>query len=177
MKLEYSITLADYQAAQALHWRQTFARRVLNFLIYDGIPCLAAATGCALMKKVGLLGRESPYWFEFLLGLVIASIYLLITAKGRNARRFKKQFSRNFPPDKRRAWIEFNDKEIRSAIIGTAPDSHAWDSIIGFAQDDKVILFYLAKKRFLIFPSSAMSPEQRAELNTLMAHHVPTRQP
>jgi hypothetical protein len=124
------------------------------------------------MKKFGLLGSEFPYWFEFLLGLVIASIYLLITAKGRNTRRFKNQFGRNFPPDKRRAWIEFNDKGIASAIIGTTPESHAWSSLIGYAQDDKMILFYLAKNRFLIFPSSAMSPDQRAELNALVARHV-----
>jgi len=30
----------------------------------------------------------------------------------------------------------------------------------------------LAKNRFLIFPSSAMSPDQRAELNALVARHV-----
>jgi len=169
MRLEYSITLEDYQAAQSLHWRQTFARRVLNFLIYDGIPCLAAASCCALMKRAGLLGSGSSYWFEFLFGLAIASIYLLITAKGRNTRRFKKRFGRDFPPDTRRAWIEFNDKGITSAIIGTAPANFAWSSLLDFARDDKVTLFHIRKGAFLFFPTSVLSPDQLAELNALVA--------
>jgi hypothetical protein len=173
MKLEYSITLADYQAAQALHWRQTLARRVLNFLIYDGIPCLGAATSCVLMKRFGVLGYGKPYWFEFLFGLIVGGIYLLVTAKSRNARRFRKKFEHSFPPEKRRAWIEFNDEGITSAIIGTDPVSHTWGSLIGFVQDNQMTLFYLAKNKFLIFTSSAMSPTQGAELTDLVARHLP----
>ncbi|MGA9670439.1 MAG: YcxB family protein [Terracidiphilus sp.] len=177
MKLEYSITLADYQAAQALHWRQTPVRRVLNFLIYDGIPCLGAAMGCVLMKRFGVLGHGRSYWFELLFGLLVGSAYLLTTAKGRNRKKFRKHFERRFPPHKRRAWIEFNEVGITSAVIGTEPESHAWNSIIGFAQDQEMILFYLAKSRFLIFPLSGMSRTQRTELNGLVARHLPKRNP
>ncbi len=177
MKLEYTLSLADFQAAQSLHWHQTLARRVIHFSIYAGVPCLTAAIGSVLAKRVGILGQESPYWFQFLFGLVVASAYLTATVKGRKSKRFKKHFERRVPPNKRRSWIEVNDLGVTSAIVGTEPESYEWSTLFGFAQDEKITLIYIATKRFLFFPTQAMSPAQRAELNDLVARHVTPRTP
>jgi len=36
-------------------------------------------------------------------------------------------------------------------------------------------MIYLAERRFLFFPTPAMSPAQRTELNDLIARHVTKR--
>ena len=118
MKVEYAITLADYQAAQSLHWHQAFARRLVHFLFYDGFPCLAAGLAC-VGKRVGLGGPETPYGLVFLLGLICASMFLWVTAKGRKAKRSRKDLERRFPPNRRRALFEPADDGVTSAVVDT----------------------------------------------------------
>jgi hypothetical protein len=48
-----------------------------------------------------------------------------------------------------------------------------WTAIVRFAQNEKVTLFYVAKARFLFVPTQLFSEEQRAELNDLVARHLP----
>lgn len=175
MKIDYSLTLADYQAAQFLHWRQTPGRRFTHFLVYEGIPIVAAATGCVIAKRVGLFGSAMPYWFEASLGMGIAIIYLKLTAKRRNAKLYRKQYERRFPAGKRAGWIEATESGISSAVFGTEAESFQWDSFVGLAQDEKMTLFYVAENRFLLFPTPAKGSPQRAELDALVARHIAGR--
>jgi len=104
--------------------------------------------------------------------MAVAAVYLKVTATGREAKRYRKQFERNFAPDKRNAWIEINDSGVSSAVIGTDPGSFQWSKIVGFAQDERMTLFYLAKKRFLLFPTPAQNSAERAELADLISRHM-----
>lgn len=171
MRLEYTLTLADYQAAQYLHWHQTPARRFIHFFVYDGIPILTAATGCVVAKRLGLFGLRIPYWLEFTSSASIAALYLKVTAKGRKAKRYKKYYDRQFPPEKRTSWIEIDDSGVSSAIVGTDAESFEWTRIVGFAQDDNMTLLYLTKKQFLLFPSPAQNSSERAELADLITRY------
>lgn len=172
LRIQFTLALADYQAAQSLHWRRTPARRFVHFFIYEGLPTLAAGAGCVVAKRLGLYGPEIPYWVEAVLGMVVAIVYLRVTATGREARRYRKHFERKFSPDNRNAWIEINDFGISSAIVGTDAESFQWCKIVGFAQNEKMTLFYLTKKRFLLFPTPVQNSAQRAELADLIARHI-----
>ena len=48
---------------------------------------------------------------------------------------------------------------------------------MGFAQDEKMTLLYVFKDRFLMFPTAALSPDQRSELGDLVARHVVRSKP
>jgi len=116
-----------------------------------------------------------PYCFETLFGLTVAVVYLKLTAKGRQAKRYKKQFERRFSSEERTAWIEMNDSAVSSAIAGTAAESFEWNKIIEFAQDDKMTLLYLTEKRFLLFPTPALDSADRADLDDLIASQFAAR--
>lgn len=171
-RIQFTLTLADYQAAQSLHWRQTFARRLVHLFIYEGFPTLAAGAVCVVAKRLGLYGPEFPYWVEAVLGMFVAIVFLKVTATGREAKRYRKHFARKFPPVKRNAWIEIDDSGVSSAIVGTDAESFPWCKIVGFAQNEKMTLFYLSNKRFLLFPTPVQNSAQRAELADLIARQV-----
>jgi len=122
-----------------------------------------------------LTGLSAGYvlLYGFALGLLI----LGLKAKLGQPQRFKRQFERKFPSNQRSASIEIEDDGVSSAILGTDEAKFEWRTIVGFAQDDKMTLLYVAKSRFLFFPTTAMSPAQRAELSDLISHHVTKRHP
>jgi hypothetical protein len=65
------------------------------------------------------------------------------------------------------------DKErILSGLPEVSEERYFWNAIVGFAQDEKMTLLYLDKDKFLLLPTYALSPEQRTELNELVARHV-----
>jgi hypothetical protein len=46
---------------------------------------------------------------------------------------------------------------------------------MGFTQNDRITLIYINDRRFFLFPTTALSPAQRTELNDLVARHVVKR--
>jgi hypothetical protein len=70
-----------------------------------------------------------------------------------------------------------DDDRILSGLPGVSEEKYFWNAIVGFAQDRKMTLLYLDKDKFLLFPTYALSPEQRAELNDLVARYVVKRKP
>ena len=132
---------------------------------------LGGATGCVVAKRLGLLGAGVPYWVEALSGVVISAAYLRLTAARSEAKRYRKHFERRFPPDRQTAWVDIDESGISSAIVGTDPESFEWCKIVDFAQDEKMTLFYLTKKKFLLFPTPLQESVQRAELADLIGRH------
>jgi len=69
--------------------------------------------------------------------------------------------------------IDIDDGRIISEMPGFSESKLLWTAIVRFAQNEKVTLFYVAKARFLFVPTQLFSEEQRAELNDLVARHLP----
>jgi hypothetical protein len=86
----------------------------------------------------------------------------------------RRGFRRLFSPTRkdRSCYIDLDDNCILSGQPEVSEEKYFWNAIVGFAQDEKMTLLYLDKDKFLLFPTQAMSPEQRAELNDLIARHV-----
>jgi hypothetical protein len=68
--------------------------------------------------------------------------------------------------------IDIDEERIVSVMSGLSESKILWNAVVKFAQNEKVTLIYLAEIRFLFIPTSAFTPEQRAELNELVARHV-----
>jgi YcxB-like protein len=172
VKLIYSLTLADFQAAQQLHWRQTLSRRLIAFAVYWCLPALCCSLGLLAGRAIGLfltgLSAENVLLFGFVLGLLILGLWAPMSRQ----QRFRKKFERKYPPDRRSASIVIDDGGVSSAILGTDEVKFHWSSIVGCAQDDKMILFYMAKNRFVSLPTHGMTSAQRAEISDLVARHV-----
>jgi hypothetical protein len=173
MQLTYSLTLTDYQAAQRLHWRQTLSRRAISFFVYWLLPS-------SIFPLLLLYGRvEGAFLINHTIGYVLLYGFIFGLA-GRcllpfvsKPAMFKKHFERKFPPGQRDALITIVADGVTSVIVGTDSEIIRWDKFVGFAQDDKMALLYIAKNQFLFFPTHSMTASQRTELNDLVARHLP----
>ena len=171
MKLTYTLTLDDYKAAQRLHLRQRPERRLAFIFWYVAVPILAVAGAIAFaFLDVSKLTHFAAIYFGIEAALVWLSIYLPIMRIYTTRRCFKQMF----PPLRtdRTSSIDLDDERVVSAIPGVSEGKFFWSAIIDFAQNDKVTLLYVRKKAFLFFPTSALSTENRAELDDLVARHV-----
>ena len=171
MKLTYTLTLADYIAAIRLHRSQTFARRFIFGLLYFGLPFLAVVglAGIVLLKAIGKTEPTSGYIFEEAV-LLFLSIGLPLARIVDVRICFRRIFANAKVIPTITAVID--EECVRSEIPGVSEGKFFWSAIIDFAQDEKVTLLYIRKKAFLFFPPFVLSPDQRAELNDLVARHV-----
>ena len=71
--------------------------------------------------------------------------------------------------------IDIDNECLVSEIPGVFAEKYFWNTIVGFAQNEKVTLLYVFKDRFLLFPTAMLSQVQRTELNDLVARHLPKR--
>jgi hypothetical protein len=171
VKLTYTLTLDDYKAAQRLHLRRTLGGRLTFIFWYLVVPILAALGAFAfIFFDVGKLTHSAAILFGIEAALVWLSVFLPIM-------RFyaiRKGFKQIFPPSRtdRSSSIDIDEERVLSTIPGVSEGKVFWKGIIDFAQDEKTTLLYIRKKAFFFFPTPALSPDQRAELNALIARHV-----
>lgn len=176
MKLEFTLTFSDYKSALRLHRRQTLGRR-LAFIFWNIAVPILAVIGLAAFVFFDLF--RVTRFAAILFG--IESGLLTITILNPIARYYKmrKCFKQLFPPTRidRITTLEINHDHLLSSIPGVSEGKFFWNAIVDFAQDNKTTLIYVAKARFLFFPTAAMSSDQRVELNNLVSRYVSKRQP
>jgi hypothetical protein len=172
MKINYTLTLADYKAALRLHSRQTFGRHLSFILIYIAVPILAIL-GLVIWPFLHITD-QTPTWIIILMnGIEILLVYLSIAAPISRFLQIRKNFKRLFPSARtdRNSSIDIDDECILSGLPGVSEVKTFWPGIFGFAQDNQVTMIYLNRKAFLFFPTSALSPDQRIELNNIVTRH------
>ncbi|MFC5862402.1 YcxB family protein [Acidicapsa dinghuensis] len=84
----------------------------------------------------------------------------------------RRVFDKRIPAGNRANWTDINDQGVTSAIVGTEEGVFSWEDVAGFAQNEKITLLYLDKRRFLFFPTSVLNQSQRAELKDLVARNL-----
>jgi hypothetical protein len=87
-------------------------------------------------------------------------------------------YKRNNPPIRtnQEHCTEINDECIVDRIPGISEQKYFWNAIVDFVQDEKSTLLYHGKNRFIFFATRALSPEQRTELNDLVARNLVRKQ-
>jgi hypothetical protein len=167
MKFTYSITLTDYQNAQRLAWHRTLLRRIIYYSNYWLIPVLISTLAIVFFSRLGIFGlffEHSPIIYAFAFGFVVSVVINTILSPHQSVKRYRELFDKNFPPDKRASWCIIDDDGILSATIGSDEVKRPWQEVVHFAQNDKITLLFLSKKKFYFIPTNALSMEQRVEL-------------
>ena len=178
MQLTYTLTLAHLKAAQSLHIRQRMRRRLIYLFWYRLIPILAPFSALGAAYLWSLDSHRAPHGAAYKFGaacyLVSMAIYLPI----RREYCMRKSFKSLFPPARTdpNSSIDIDEDRIVSKIPGVAEGKFFWNGIVAFAQDESVTLIYPNEKVFLFFPTSALLPAQRIELNDLVARKMPRKQ-
>ena len=167
MKIEFTLTFDTFKAAYALYQKRRPSVRLM-FPISIGILA-AGILGAVLIDESGPYGWLAPLSAGAIGGGLVGTILLPLVRIYAVRRAF-----RNFlpkPVSGRALSFEIDDDQIRSLVPGVGLGEIQWSAIYGFAQNEKVTLLYLTKSRFYFFPTTALTPEQRAELNTIIDRH------
>jgi len=165
MKFTYSITLADLQNAQELHWHQTLRRRAIYYSTYWLFPVLATALFTLLLTRIGAS-------YAFFIGFVIAALITTLGFSRKKTKLYRKRFDKNFPPNKRTAWCVIDEDGITSAIVGTDEEKRPWQDVAHFAQNNNITLLYVSEKKFMFIPTNALTMDQRTELLGYVDRHI-----
>ena len=171
MKIEYRFSFADYKAALRLHAKQTLYGRISPYIYLFVLIS-------SILGAFWVSGHDDLAWLASIfaggIGGGTTGVILILFYR---PFMIRKSFKQCFPPsiEQRFLTLEFNDEHFVSEISGVGKGDYQWDSILKVVQNEKCILFYIAVKKFIILPPSAISPDQRVELNDLIARHVTNR--
>jgi hypothetical protein len=165
MTLNYTLTLADYQAALRLHRHQKMGRQLSWSFWFRIMPVIGGLlltwvlfTG--FVEKRGFGQNPSVTFVPPVVFLFLPLIHLNLE---------RKQFNRSFPPHGRSLSIRIDEDGVVCTNQGVSESTFNWNAVVGFAQDSKVTMLYIDKTRFLFFPTPVMSSDERAELGNLIA--------
>lgn len=176
MKLNYVLTLADWKAAIRLHMRQKLSRRIHLFIYQFIFPALAVLF--LVVTLVGYLNGQDNLVSDLIMpdtALAGIAILLPIVRSYRIRKSFKEMFS--FSQSGPGYSLDIDDERILSVRPGVGEATYLWSGIRALAQDKRIILIYISEILFLGIPTSTLSPEQRTELNELVARHGVKRKP
>jgi hypothetical protein len=56
-------------------------------------------------------------------------------------------------------------------VPGVSEGKIFWQGLLQFAQNNKVTMLYTGEMRFIFFPTSVLTPEQREELKVMVTRH------
>jgi hypothetical protein len=170
MELTYRITLKDWKDAIRLHSRQKIGRRI-HFFIYDYVFLSLALLSLALFVFAKLNGDTQTA--DALLMPVVALVAISVIVPIVRQYSVRKIFKGTFPTSETGPGysLDINEERILSTRPGIGEATYYWTGIRTVAQNKKVTLFYISDLLFLVIPVRAMSPDQHAELNHLIAHY------
>jgi uncharacterized membrane protein YeaQ/YmgE (transglycosylase-associated protein family) len=169
MKIEFKLSFALFRAAYKLFWRRQLSARLI-FPISVAM-LIAGILGAVVVDERGPFGWLVSVCAGAIGGGVVGTL-LLPLMRIYSVHRAYRHFLPS-PVDDKLLSFEIDDVCISSLIPGVGAGTIQWSAICDFAQDEKVTLLYLTKKRFYFFPNSAMTPAQRAELADLIARSLP----
>lgn len=166
MKLTYTLTLDDYKAAQVLHRRQKFTRQLAVWIW----PALTLS-GLAAMVTFTLTNHSEL--FADSIALTGGALFITIFMPCARWYALRKCFKQLFPPTRtdRSSAIDIDDERILSAVPGVSEGKIFWRGLLQFAQSEKVTMLYISEIRFIFFPTSVLTPEQREELKEMVKRH------
>jgi hypothetical protein len=173
MQLNYTLTLDDYRAALRLHARQNLGRRFATFFLRRALPGIGFLL---LAMEAFLVFADKNYLIHNPPGLLIVPVVFVVLG-ALQSYQVQRQFNQLFPPHGRGLSIDLDDERIICTNPGSSESRFLWHVVIEFAQNEKVTMLYIAKLRFLFFPTSALSPIQRTELDGLVARHLNKKKP
>ncbi|MGA3370267.1 MAG: YcxB family protein [Terracidiphilus sp.] len=175
MKLSFTLTLADFKAAQRLHRRQNLSSLIAYYAFIVIPPALAVLS----MLAVGVLMLFTPVHYLGGSYVIFLAFAVCLSVPFFHSYSVRQSFVRIFPPGTldRTKSLDIDDERIISTIPGVSEGKFFWNAVMAFAQDEKITLLYVRKNIFIFIPTIALSPVERAELTDLVARQLPKGKP
>ncbi|HZY61989.1 MAG TPA: YcxB family protein [Edaphobacter sp.] len=177
MRYDYVLRFDDYQDSQKLYLRHRRSAAVFYYFYVWVLP-IVGLLSCALFvaSRYGFYPESSASFAGFAAaGLWFALFVPIIQVVGR--RRCWKRLIPTGMKGKSKSIeipvsLEFNDEQVISAIPGKSEGRFYWSAIVDFAENEKIVLLFVHKKRFLFIPKRAMSADTWNEFRNLLISKI-----
>jgi hypothetical protein len=164
MICNYTLEYRDFIAAQRLYRQRTVWRMMwfVFWLWFAPVIGWVSAGLCVYCLMVGRTSSETLFlWLWIWLGILnpIMRIYQL------------RKIWKNIPPPGMKTApveLEWNSEKITSRLVGRSEGSFFWNSLLGYEENEQLILLFIRKKQFLFIPKRALSEAAQAEIRTLV---------
>ncbi|HEV2132657.1 MAG TPA: YcxB family protein [Terracidiphilus sp.] len=174
MKVTYKLTLEDYKAALNLHRTQSVGRRIRRIVLREVLPIAALA---ALVTLIFAPIKSDELHFDLVV-LAVALCFLSIALPIAAVVDARICFRRMFPANASDPMmtLDVSDEFVISSIPGISEGKFQWNAFTNILLSDKVALFYIDKRRFLLLPISRLDPEQDIEFRNIVARNGAKRE-
>ena len=163
MHCTYTVSLADFKAAQEVAVARTWKSRLIFVIFQRLMPVLAVFVFAFLVWGEKLHDTSVSPWLGGLLFVVIwLGVYCPVSRRIQLGRRYRDM--KNGRADTDPLEFEWNGEEIISRVPGLSEGRIQPAALKGFAEDERVALIYVAKNRFLVLPKRMMLESDWAEL-------------
>jgi YcxB-like protein len=164
MAHSYELTYRDFIDAQRLHRKQrTFAQVSFIFWIFV-MP--AISFGMVIWVFWIYISGERALFFQLLpIAAWLGAVSIIVL--GMRPYTLRKIYRRSLPEGVKGAIpvnFSFGEEGVLSAIPGRSEGKFFWNSIVNYAENDKLALLYVKKKLFLYIPKRAMPEDEWQQL-------------
>lgn len=170
IEAEYTITYADYKAAQWLYLRERRVAMVGYLVAAWAVPtfgiCILALAFWSRIHSTASGADQS--------GLMIASLWLVVAFPLIRWMRLRRGYRDLFPKGTPKITrITVNEDQVISALPDRNEGRYYWNSIVDHAEAKSGMILFVGKKQFLIVPHRALDEAQWMELRALVAAKAP----
>lgn len=165
MTLTYEVDLALYSAAHRLLRRKSFLRR---YGLLISILVAVALFFKLYLAPSGPVSHPDFLTKEFLFLVIVYAAAAAFEYVFMPGLLYRRRQSGRAPGAA--STTEITSEYIRDAMPNKPETRYAWSEVTGFAQNSQATLIY-RPGRFTFFPTSAMTAEQRAELDAIVARY------
>ncbi len=162
INIQFTYSAENLQAANKLHYKKNYPVRG-RILLWFGI--LLIWTGVLFMMMKGIAGHELMIYTFVAYGILVIGVHFYIM-NTLGKRLFKKHKNNLHPID-----IEITENNIRLA----ADDKSAtvkWNEIIKATMKENIVLVYISKMSFYIFPKENFKENEFAEFVELVKKKI-----
>lgn len=170
MQTEYKFTLKDMRDASRLYTKRRRFGRARYLLSIFGIPGLVFSLWLITRVFSGAKAASSS-----LPGVIFLIIFFCVVIPALREFTLRQRFSAMFPPGVPHvAQFSFDSEQIVSAIPGRSEGRIQWTTLVTFAEDQQLALFYLTKTTYVVVPKRAFPESVWAELRVLVERSIQT---
>jgi len=169
MTVEYTTSFEDYKAAQALYLRSRRGARLRFALWMYGLPILSIVCTTMAIRDIRSIDTQRVDPFGPIAILSIFMTFFVVVLRPYNLRRlYLKKRKLAGVENLSRVEFGFDETLVRSGYPERSEGQFRWNSIVDYAENQKIFLLFLSQKMFLYVPKRVLAEEQWQELRELL---------
>jgi hypothetical protein len=164
IRLQFTLTLDDYVAAQRLHAKRGWWPRLILVLAYTLVPFLGVLWLLFTASFIRIADSPALFVFELGVGLFLVSFPLYLRLRWKRCYRRTRTEPGDCTIEFDRSMIRIQQSKMRSEV--------EWPAVRSLSENKKVFLLYLAAAKFVVIPKRICSEQQIEELHSLFQQEI-----